>query len=159
MHVIGCVKVPSPARGVSLLESGVHLTDTDEILRSADFVSLHVPLTDSTRGMIGAGALSRMKRGAFLINTARGGVLDEEALYGALLEGRLAGAALDVHREEGENTVSPLAQLPNVILTPHIGATTVDTQREIGRRAVEIINAFEADETGVELAAEPIGAW
>jgi phosphoglycerate dehydrogenase-like enzyme len=89
--------------------------------------------------------LSRMKTGAYLINLARGGVVDEQALYKELIAGgRLRGAALDVHETEGEGKISPLAALPNVILTPHIGAMTVDAQRDIGRRAVAIIDSFVA---------------
>jgi phosphoglycerate dehydrogenase-like enzyme len=95
--------------------------------------------------MINGDVLSRMKRGAFLINLARGGVVDEQALYEALkTEGRLGGAALDVHEQEGQGLLSPLAGLPNIILTPHIGSTTIDTQREIGERIVAIVK--EVDE-------------
>jgi phosphoglycerate dehydrogenase-like enzyme len=107
-------------------------------------VSIHVPLKDSTRNLIGTEALSRMKPEAFLINMARGGIVDEEALYEALTEGRLRGAALDVHKEEGEGKISPLAGLPNVVLTPHMGAGTIDTQREIGDRVIEIVDSFVA---------------
>lgn len=80
------------------------------------------------------------------MNLARGGVVDEHALFQALTEGgRLGGAALDVHKAEGEGKISPLAELPNVILTPHIGAMTIETQREIGRRIKETVNAFVAE--------------
>ncbi len=73
--------------------------------------------------------------------------MDEEALYQELTtDGRLRGAGLDVHKREGEGKVSPLAELPNVILTPHIGATTVDTQRQIGSRVIEILEAFVAEQ-------------
>lgn len=125
-----------------LAEKGIDLADFNEVLAQADYLSLHVPLNDSTRNLIGAEALSRMKPEAFLINLARGGVVDEKALYQALTDpDQLRGVALDVHQEEGEGTISPLAGLPNVILTPHIGATTVDTQREIGCRILETIKA------------------
>jgi phosphoglycerate dehydrogenase-like enzyme len=83
-----------------------------------------------------------MKKGSYLINLARGGVVDETALYAALATGRLCGAALDVHEREGQGQISPLAQLSNVVLTPHIGASTVETQQQIGVRVVEIIEAF-----------------
>jgi len=90
-----------------------------------------------------------MKPGAFLTNLARGGVVDEAALLQALTEpNRLRGAALDVHENEGEGKISPLAGLPNVILTPHIGSNTEDTQREIGRRILEAVAAFEAESKG-----------
>jgi phosphoglycerate dehydrogenase-like enzyme len=86
-----------------------------------------------------------MKPGAFLVNIARGGIVDEDALYRALIEGRLSGAALDVHKAEGEGKVSPLAELKNVILTPHIGANTVDSQREIGEIIVDSVEAFKKE--------------
>jgi D-3-phosphoglycerate dehydrogenase len=84
-----------------------------------------------------------MKPGSFLVNLGRGGVVDEEALVEALTRGdTLSGAALDVHEVEAEGHLSPLVALPNVILTPHIGATVVDTQREIGRRVREYVERF-----------------
>jgi phosphoglycerate dehydrogenase-like enzyme len=94
--------------------------------------------------MIDAAALARMKPSAFLVNIARGGVVDEAALRDALVTRRLAGAALDVHVAEGEHRVSPLADLPNVVLTPHIGAMTRDAQRQIGEQIVEILAAAPA---------------
>lgn len=86
-----------------------------------------------------------VKPGAYLINLARGGVVNEQALHAALSEGRLAGAGVDVHENEGEGKVSPLAELPNVILTPHIGAGTIDSQREIGDIVINTIRDFEAE--------------
>jgi phosphoglycerate dehydrogenase-like enzyme len=95
--------------------------------------------------MINAEVLLRMKPGSYLINMARGGVVDEHALQQALTEGKtVRGAALDVHQSEKEGHVSPLASLPNVILTPHIGAQTIDSQREIGGRILEIMDSFAA---------------
>jgi phosphoglycerate dehydrogenase-like enzyme len=146
MHVLGCVEHPSPRVAAILRDKGILLTGFDEIISTADFVSLHVPLKESTRNLIDAGALARMKSGTYLINLARGGVVDEHALHQALVAGRLRGAALDVHKEEGEGKISPLAGLPNVILTPHIGAGTVDSQREIGHRVVEILDAYIANQ-------------
>lgn len=144
MDVIGCVGRPSPARAASLERRGIRLADFDEVTQTADFLAVHTALTETTRYLIDRDVLGRMKRGSFLLNMARGGVVDEAALREALLSGdRLRGAALDVHEEEGEGHISPLADLPNVLLTPHIGSTTVDTQREIGERIVEIVNAFE----------------
>jgi phosphoglycerate dehydrogenase-like enzyme len=143
MEVIGCVEHDLPAIAAGLQKKGIRLTDLHEVLTTADFVTIHVPLTDSTRHMIDTKAFSLMKPGAFLTNLARGGVVDEDALYQALTaEGGLAGAALDVHQNEGEGKISPLANLPNTILTPHIGAMTIDSQREIGRRIVEIMDQF-----------------
>ena len=142
MEVVGCIEYPSPSEAAKLREQGIRLTDCLEVLTKADFVSIHVPLQESTRNLIDARALARIKPGAFLTNLARGGIVDEQALYHALTQGGLAGAALDVHKEEGEGIISPLAQLPNVILTPHIGAMTIDSQREIGRRVIEIVHSF-----------------
>lgn len=142
MRAIACVEHPSAERAASLALKGIHLGDLDTVLRTADFVTLHVPLQDSTRNLIGPAELSRMKPGSYLVNLARGGVVDEEALYHALTRANgLKGAALDVHALEGEGRISVLAGLPNVVLTPHIGATTVDSQREIGRRIEAIIAA------------------
>jgi len=147
MQVLGYDASPSPAN--ELAEKGIRLSDFDEVLAQADYLSIHVPLMDSTRSLIGADAFSRMKPGAFLINLARGGVVDESALHTALTEPRrLRGAALDVHENEGEGKISPLAGLPNVILTPHIGSSTVDTQHEIGRHILESIAAVEAKSKG-----------
>jgi len=84
-----------------------------------------------------------MKPGSFLINVARGGIVDEEALYDELTApNRLAGAALDVHAHEGEGEVSPFGELPNVVLTPHIGSMTAECQHAIGQRLLEIVAAF-----------------
>jgi phosphoglycerate dehydrogenase-like enzyme len=84
-----------------------------------------------------------MRPGSLLINVARGGVVDEEALYESLVQGDIvSGAALDVHEQEGEGTLSRFADLPNVVLTPHIGAMALDSQRLIGNRALELITAF-----------------
>ncbi len=149
MKAIGCVKHPSPEVAGALANKGIELCELPKVLESADFLSVHVPLNDSTRNLIGAEALSRMKPGAFLSNLARGGVVDETALYHALVtEGGLAGAGLDVHQNEGEGKVSPLAELPNVVLTPHIGASTIDSQREIGERIIEIVDSFPQKPTG-----------
>lgn len=142
MQVIGCVEHPGPEAAARLLMKGITLVDFEEVLARSDFISLHVPLKESTRGMINEEAIKKMKPGAFLINLARGGVVDEMALRAALVEGRLAGAALDVHKEEGNGKISPLADLPNVILTPHIGASTFDAQREIGTIILEQLELF-----------------
>lgn len=108
----------------------------DTLLSQADIVSLHVPETPQTAGMIGAAQIARMKPGAYLINNARGTVLDLEALAAALKEGRLAGAAVDVFPVEpasnAERFVTPLQGLPNVILTPHVGGSTEEAQERIG---------------------------
>jgi len=142
MEPIGCIADSTPAVVQTLRDKGITVADFHTVLGAADFVSVHVPLNDSTRNLINGRALSLMKEGSYLINLARGGVVDETALYAALATGRLRGAALDVHEHEGQGQISPLAQLPNVVLTPHIGASTIETQQQIGVRVVEIIEAF-----------------
>ena len=107
-----------------------------EVLEGSDFVSLHVPRTPQTMNMIDADALERMRPSAYLINVARGGIVDETALYNALKEGVICGAALDVFREE-PTTESPLFGLPNVVVTPHLGASTVEAQDRAGVTAAE----------------------
>lgn len=140
MQVLGTVETMSPQIVQKLAEQGMEAVGVTELLRRSDYLSVHLPLSAATRGMLDADALALMQPGAYLINLARGGVVDEAALYDALVEGRLAGAALDVHAQEGEGKISPLAGLPNVVLTPHIGAGTVETQLEIGRRIVELVD-------------------
>ena len=108
-------------------EVGLMKADLDTLLSSADYVSFHVPLLDSTRHMINAEKLKMMKNTARIINTARGGVIDEEALYNSLKEGSLAGAALDVFEVEPA-TGNKLITLPNFVATPHMGAQTKEAQ-------------------------------
>jgi len=108
----------------------------DHLLAGADVVSLHLPLSPKTRGMIGAAQLARMKRGALLVNAARGGLVDESALAAALADGTIRGAILDVFASEPPGE-SPLLGLPNVLATPHLGASTEDAQRRAGTEAAE----------------------
>ena len=143
MSVVGCVENWTPERAQQFAARDIQLMRScAEVMEVADFVTLHVPLSSTTRHLIGSDQLRRVKPGAFLVNIARGGVVDESALLEALKRGQLAGAGLDVHEREGEGKVSPLAELPNVVLTPHIGAGTVDAQREIGEQVVRIIDSF-----------------
>lgn len=139
MNVIGCVEHPSEERATSLAAKGIRLVPVEQVLAESDFLSLHVPLKETTRGLVDGDAIARMKPGVFLVNMSRGGVVVEEALLHALEAGHVAGAGVDVHEREGEGAISPLAGLDNVILTPHMGAGTVDTQRLIGERVLEIV--------------------
>lgn len=100
--------------------------DLDRFLQTADIVSLHCPLTEKTRGMLGTAQFARMKPGAILVNTARGPIVDEPALVEALKSGRLAGAGLDTFAVEPPDAANPLFALPNVIVTPHVAAVTTD---------------------------------
>jgi len=115
---------------------GVHLLPVRDVLARADVVTVHVPLTRSTRNLIGAAEIALMKPGAFLVNVARGGVIDEAALAEALTEGRLAGAAVDVFTDEPPKN-SPLLSAPNTILTPHLGASTAEAQTRVAVEAAE----------------------
>jgi D-3-phosphoglycerate dehydrogenase len=138
----------------------------DQLLAAADYVTLHVPETPLTRGMIGAPQLARMKRGSYLLNLSRGSVVDLAALKVALADGHLAGAALDVYPDEpqksGAWSVGELAGADNLILTPHVGGSTLEAQRNIGREVSNTLIRFT--NTGGTAGAvnfpevEPIGA-
>jgi phosphoglycerate dehydrogenase-like enzyme len=126
-----------------LISKGIRLTSFEEVVSNADYLSVHVPLIDSTRNLINKKVLKMMKCGSYLINLARGGVVNEKDLLEELTKGtRLRGAALDAHENEGEGKVSPFASFPNVILTPNVGAQTVDSQKEIGERVLEAVELF-----------------
>ncbi len=109
-------------------QAGVELVDMATLLGEADILTVHVPLTEATRGMIGAAELRKMKQGARLVNVARGGIIDEQALADAIREGHIAGAAIDVFTQEPPPSDLPLLQLPQVVVTPHLGASTREAQ-------------------------------
>ena len=145
MKVIGCMLESdfTDEYFEEMKKLGIHITSFEEVISNSDYVSIHVPLDNTTRGLINEQVFNMMKPGSYIMNLARGGVVDEQALYKALTEGnKLRGAATDVHVNEGEGKISPLAALPNVILTPHIGAQTVDSQREIGEIIVNTVKEF-----------------
>ena len=125
MNIIGYDVIPIPDDFVR--EAGLIKTDLDTLISSADYISFHVPLTNDTHHLVNSQRLGRMKKTAYLINTSRGEIIDEDALYAALKEGKIAGAALDVFEKEPA-TGNKLATLPNVICTPHIGAQTKEAQ-------------------------------
>jgi len=125
MNIIGYDVVPIDEEFAK--EVGLMKADLDTLLQSSDYISIHVPLLDSTYHLINAQKMSTMKKTAKIINTSRGGVVDEDALYDALKNGNLGGAALDVFEKEPA-IGNKLAELDNVILTPHIGAQTKEAQ-------------------------------
>jgi (S)-sulfolactate dehydrogenase len=116
---------------------GAERRELGTLLEESDVVSLHVPLTPQTRGLLNRERLSRMKRGAIVINTARGGIIDEAALAAVLREGRLGGAALDVFENEPLAAGSPLAGAPRLLLTPHIAGVTVESNERVSELIAE----------------------
>ena len=146
MRVLGFDAYPDAKWAAS---EGVSLVPVDTLLREADFVSLHLPSLPTTRGFIGDKELAIMKTTAYLINTARGDIIDEEALYAALRDGKLAGAGLDVFAQEPPSRSSPLLGLPNVVLAPHISAHTVEAINNMGvmsaQNAVDFLGGLRTE--------------
>ncbi|MFB5613183.1 MAG: D-2-hydroxyacid dehydrogenase [Nitrosarchaeum sp.] len=140
MNIIGYDVVPIDEEFAK--EVGLMKADLDTLLQSSDYISIHVPLLDSTYHLINAQKMSTMKKTAKIINTSRGGVVDEDALYDAIKNGTLGGAALDVFEKEPA-IGNKLAELENVILTPHIGAQTKEAQslaaNIIGEKIIQIL--------------------
>ncbi len=129
---------------VTITDPGVQPATLEEILRAADYISLHVTITPETKGMIGAAQLAQMKPTAYLINAARGGVVDEAALYEALVAKQIAGAALDVFTEEPpkSETLLKLLALPNLVALPHLGASTVEALARVGGEVADLVITF-----------------
>lgn len=144
MKVVGTDPVIDPAVAK---EIGVELVDFDELLGRADFISLHTPLVPSTRGLFNDEAFAKCKQGLILINAARGGIVDEEALKRAIASGQVARAAMDVFEKEPIPADHPLIGVPEVTLTPHLGASTAEAQDrvavEISEQAVAFLNDGE----------------
>ena len=139
MRVIAYDPYLSATRARSLQ---VELVDElDDLLKSADFISLHTPLTAETRHILDAGQLQKTRRGVRIINCARGGLIDEAALVEALQDRRVAGAALDVFETEPLPADSPLRSAPNLVLTPHLGASTAEAQESVGIEIAQSIRA------------------
>jgi len=127
-------------------ELGVRLRPLEELLARSDAVTLHVPLVASTRSLIDAAALGRMRPGALLVNTSRGGLVDEAALARALREGRLGGAALDVRAHEPPGADDPLAGAPRLLLTPHVAGITVESNARASLHvADEVLRALQGE--------------
>jgi D-3-phosphoglycerate dehydrogenase len=120
---------------------GVEKVELDELLKRADFITLHTPLIDATRNIIDAKAIAKMKDGVRIINCARGGLVDEQALYEALKSGKVAGAAFDVFVQEPAQN-NPLFELPNFVATPHLGASTTEAQENVALQVAEQISAY-----------------
>jgi len=133
MRVIAYDPFLSPERAIDL---GVEKVELDELFRRADFITLHTPLTDKTRNIVSVEAIRSMKPGVRIINCARGGLVDEEALREALDSGHVAGAALDVFAEEPAKS-NPLFGHPNVVCTPHLGAATTEAQENVALQIAE----------------------
>lgn len=146
VRLVGYDPYVTPARAQQLQ---VEILPFDEVVRQSDYLTVHMPKTPETTGMIGAEQLAAMKSTAYVINVARGGLIDEEALYTALLEGQIAGAGLDVFTSEPpkpESVAAKLVALPNVVATPHLGASTDEAQEKAGisvARSVKL--ALEGD--------------
>ena len=121
---------------------GVALVDLDEVIADADFLSLHVPATPETIGMMDSARIAQMKDGAYLLNMARGPLIDEAALLDALDSGKLAGAGLDVFASEPPAVNSRLRDHPSIIATPHIASLTMDGRLRMERMAVERVLVF-----------------
>src|SRR5262249_49113558 len=111
----------------------------DDLLAQADVITVHTPLTDETRGMLGAAQIAKMRQGAIALNIARGGIWDENALADGLASGKLAGAAVDVYADEPPGKDHPLVRLNNVILSPHIGANTIEAQDRVAVQTAEMV--------------------
>lgn len=137
MEVLACDVVDIDA---ACVEYGAERTDTEDLLKRSDFVTLHVPLMPQTKGLIGERELEMMKESAFLINTARGGVVDESALAKALDEGKIAGAALDVFEKEPPVEWG-LVKHPKLIATPHLSSSTSEAQARVGDLTAEKVIA------------------
>ena len=137
-------------------ELGIELVSLERVLDEADVISIHVPLTDETRGLVGTEALQRMKNQAYVVNASRGGVIDEAALARALDEGQIAGAGLDVFEDEPLPSESPLRAVPNLVLTPHLGASTAEAQVSVASEVAIGVRAvlLDGDVSGAVNAAD-----
>ncbi len=138
MNVLAYDPFLSPERAQ---EMGVTKVELDELLAQADFITLHVPMTDKTRGILGAQNLAKTKKGVRIINCARGGLVDEAALADAIKSGHVAGAGFDVFEVEPA-TESPLFGLPNVVCTPHLGASTTEAQENVALQVAEQMSDY-----------------
>lgn len=142
LNVLAFDPLLSAERAASM---GVELVSLDELFARADFITIHAPLTPETKNLIGEATLPKLKKGVMIVNAARGGIVDERALAKAIVEGHVAGAALDVFTKEPVDADNPLLKLEQVVVTPHLGASTAEAQdrvaKEIAEQVVEFLNA------------------
>jgi D-3-phosphoglycerate dehydrogenase len=138
MRVVAYDPFLSPERAV---EIGVHKVELDELLKRADFITLHTPLTEKTKNILDASALAKTKKGVRIINCARGGLVDEHALRAALDSGQIAGAAFDVFSQEPASE-NPLFGHPNVVCTPHLGAATTEAQENVALQIADQMSEY-----------------
>ncbi|MCF7669958.1 MAG: phosphoglycerate dehydrogenase [Verrucomicrobia bacterium] len=136
MRVIGYDPYLSVSRAKAMQ---IELAELDEIYANSDFITVHIPRTDETRGMLNKEAFSKMKPGVCILNCARGGIVNETDLIAAIEEGKVAGAALDVYEKEPLPEDSPLRTMPQVVMTPHLGASTAEAQENVGIEIAESI--------------------
>ncbi len=136
MKVLAYDPFLTAARAESL---GVKMVDLDEAFKNADYITVHMPLTPATKYMINADAFAKMKKGVRVFNCARGGIINEPDLVAALESGKVAAAGLDVYEDEPPAADSPLRKIPNLVLTPHLGASTKEAQESCGIEVAEII--------------------
>lgn len=148
MEVWGFDPQIEPAAAADL---GVKLESVEAILANSDFVALHTPLNDATRNLIDRDSLARSKKGIFLVNCSRGGVVDESALIEALDSGQVAGAALDVFAEEPLPADSPLRRHPKIVLTPHLGASTREAQLGVATQSAQQVRDFLETGTAINV--------
>lgn len=157
LGIIGCGRIGSlvaekaDALGMEVLTSDPYVEDfpecvspisLDHLLHESDFITLHVPYNSETRYLLGEEEFARVKDGVYIVNCARGGTLDQSALYEAIVSGRVAGAALDVFEDEKNGRGQRLMALPQVIGSPHVGAGTVEAKRKVGEEVAQIAVGF-----------------
>jgi D-3-phosphoglycerate dehydrogenase len=139
MRVLAYDPYLSQARALAM---DVEVADLDKVYAESDFITVHMPLTEETKGMVNSAAIAKMKKGVRLLNCARGGILNEADLLAGLQSGQVGAAALDVYEAEPPPADFPLRGLPQVIMTPHLGASTDEAQENVGIEVAEAITAF-----------------
>ena len=139
---LGMKVAVATSKDAASLPEGYRKTDVDELFATCDVISLHCPLTPDTASMVDAGRLATMRPGAMLINTARGQLVDEQALAAALNEGRIAGAGLDVLCQEPPQADNPLLSAPHCIVTPHMAWSSAEARQRLTEEAAENFHAF-----------------